>query len=177
MQDKRIELRELTANDGMDVFRMAQEIGPGENGFVNGFFVERFEQFQEKLKRNVWLAKGIDLEPQLVPQTVYWFYVNDVPVGYGKLRHRLNDQLRLHGGHIGYVIRPSERGRGYAVLLLRELLRAADAIGLADALLTCDEHNTPSRRAIERNGGLMIEQETDCCRYLIRIGSAQGEAR
>jgi predicted acetyltransferase len=91
---------------------------------------------------------------------------------YGKLRHRLNERLMLRGGHIGYVIRPSERGNGYASLFLRELVRQAAILGIDEALLTCDEGNMASRRAIERNGGVLIAQEGDCCRYTIRTEGA-----
>jgi predicted acetyltransferase len=170
MQHNRTELRELTEHDGMELFDMVREIGPGANGFVNGMYVDRFDQFQEKLKRNAHFARGLDIEPQYVQQTVYWFYVNEAPVGYGKLRHRLNEQLRLHGGHIGYVIRPSARGNGYASLFLRELLRQAGMLGIDEVLLTCEEGNWASRRAIERNEGMLIEQEGNCCRYTIRTG-------
>ncbi|MFS0838022.1 hypothetical protein [Paenibacillus sp. 1P03SA] len=35
------------------------------------------------------------------------------------MRHALNGPLKKRGGHIGYVIRPAERGKGYAKLLLQ----------------------------------------------------------
>jgi predicted acetyltransferase len=123
-------------------------------------------------KRNVNFARNVDIEPQYVQQTLYWFYVDGVPVGYGKLRHRLNEGLMHRGGHIGYVIRPSERGNGYAGLFLRELVRQAAILGIDEALLTCDEGNVASRRAIERNGGVLIAQEGDCCKYTIRTEGA-----
>ena len=171
-QHKRFELRELTEQDGYELFVMVREIGPGENGFVNGMHVEQFDQFQLKLKRNVMFAIGIDLEPQYVPQTLYWFYVDGVPVGYGKLRHRLNGQLRLRGGHIGYVIRPTARGKRYASVFLGELIQQAANLGIDEVLLTCDEDNIASRRAIEHNNGVMIAHDGECCRYTIRTGGA-----
>lgn len=33
-----VELRKLSLFEGQEVYRMALEIGPGENGFVNGLF-------------------------------------------------------------------------------------------------------------------------------------------
>lgn len=41
-----IELRELTTNDSTDVFEMIQEMGKGENGFVNSLYSDNFPLFQ-----------------------------------------------------------------------------------------------------------------------------------
>jgi predicted acetyltransferase len=76
-----------------------------------------------------------------VPQTIYWLYLNDRPVGYGKLRHDLNEKLLESGGHIGYIIRPSERNKGYGTILLKELLIKARKLEIDKVLLTCDEEN------------------------------------
>jgi predicted acetyltransferase len=65
----------------------------------------------------------------------------------------LNDSLRDFGGHIGYDIRPSARGRGHATDLLAEALRVANGFGIDPALLTCAPGNVASRKVIERNGG------------------------
>ncbi|WP_371440113.1 GNAT family N-acetyltransferase, partial [Streptococcus gordonii] len=35
------------------------------------------------------------------------------PLGFLALRLLLNEKLFIEGGHIGYSIRPRERGRGY----------------------------------------------------------------
>src|SRR5689334_20701438 len=110
---KKVRLEELRPSESMDIYEMAIEIGQGENGFVNGLYCDSLETFQERIAANYDGSRGIGLTAGRVPQTLYWLYVNDRPVGYGKLRHCLNEHLKQHGGHIGYVIRPSERGKGY----------------------------------------------------------------
>lgn len=98
-------LKELSSTDRMDVYNMLWAIGPGENGFINDGFVEP-DCFAAFLKKYIDLSNGINLESDQVPQTMYWLYVDDRPVGYGKLRHCLNDRLRRIGGHIGlYFVR------------------------------------------------------------------------
>ena len=77
-------------------------------------------------------------------------YVNDKPVGIAKLRHYLNDKLKILGGHIGYCIRPKERGKGYGNLILKEALKKAKELGIECALLTCDKDNLFSRKVIEK---------------------------
>ncbi len=45
------------------------------------------------------------------------------------LRHHLTPALERFGGHIGYVVRPSERRQGYGTLLLALTLASARARG------------------------------------------------
>jgi predicted acetyltransferase len=67
----------------------------------------------------------------------------------------LNRQLRRLGGHIGYEIRPSRRGRGYGKLALSLALERAGRLKLRRVLLVRAEDNDASRRIIERNGGVL----------------------
>src|SRR5689334_22084598 len=53
-----------------------------------------------------------NLPAHFVPETLYWLVEGDEFIGRVSLRHELNDQLRLIGGHIGYEIRPSRSRRG-----------------------------------------------------------------
>jgi predicted acetyltransferase len=57
------------------------------------------------------------------------------------------------GGHIGYLIRPSERLHGYGKEMLRLGLQKARQFGLTRVLVTCDENNISSQKVIEYNGG------------------------
>lgn len=163
-----VELKELSAKDDMDIFDMLKEIGPGENGFMNSAFGISYEEFPGFLAENIDYSKGVNLPPGYVPQTIYWLYINAKPVGLGKFRHYLNDSLRVRGGHIGYCIRPTERGKGYGTIILRELLKEAKAEAVDEALLTCDATNIPSRRVIEGNNGELESIIDGECKYWIK---------
>jgi len=61
-------------------------------------------------------------------------------------------------GHIGYAVVPWKRRRGYATRALRELLPDVTAEGLRYVELTTAPDNLASRRVIEANGGVLVEE-------------------
>jgi predicted acetyltransferase len=93
------------------------------------------------------------LEPGKVLQSEFWLVDNLEYIGRAKLRHELNDHLRVFGGHIGYEIRPSQQRKGFGTLILKLALEKARALGLERVLLTCDVDNLGSRHVIEANDG------------------------
>lgn len=118
-----------------------------------------WEQYVALLRRLESAAHDEGLPPGRVPQTAYWL-VRDgkVLLGSSHLRPRLTPMLEYEGGHIGYAIRPSERGKGYATLLLALTLEKAREIGLPGVLITCDDDNIASARVIEKNGGQLLNK-------------------
>ncbi len=98
------------------------------------------------------------------------------------MRHKLNDKLLKHGGHIGYVVVPSYRGCGVASIALELCLQKAREIGIEQALLTCDANNQISKHIIEKTmkkfGGRQDNSEKDgevtVLRYWINTYSTAG---
>lgn len=170
MREHSIRLRPLQAEETPEIRVMIQEIGPGENGFVNGLYTDTEEGYRAKLAENARIAIGDHLPPGYVRQQIYWLYDGEHPVGYGKLRFSLTEALREHGGHIGYVIRPSARGKGYGRQMLKELLLKAEKGGLDRVLLTCNEDNAASRNIIESCGGKPEQSANASCKYWIELG-------
>lgn len=168
------ELKELSVEDGNDILEMLQEIGPGENGFMNDAYELAATEFKSYLARKVDMSRGIELGPHLVPQTTYWLYSDSCPVGYGKLRLYLNEDLRKTGGHIGYCIRPAARGKGYGSILLSQLLKKAKEKNIPRVLLTCLETNAASKGVIENNGGMLERVEDGGCYYWINLDIGTG---
>jgi predicted acetyltransferase len=107
---------------------------------------------------DLWVAQLLAEEtspaaPGLVTCTYLWMVEDDTYLGSIALRHELNDFLAAFGGHIGYGVRPSARGRGLATQALAEVIPVAHDRGIAEVLVLCDEENLASRRTIEANGG------------------------
>ncbi|MDO4739217.1 MAG: GNAT family N-acetyltransferase [Eubacteriales bacterium] len=80
-------------------------------------------------------------------------------VGCLVLRHRLeyDDDDPEFASHIGYSVRPGERGKGYAKELLRLGLQKAAEHGLHSVRLICLDRNTASSRVISANGGVQVD--------------------
>jgi predicted acetyltransferase len=98
--------------------------------------------------------RGANLLPNHVPATFLFAYVGTRIVGRVSIRHSLNEFFERVGGHIGYVVVPEFRRRGYATEILRQALKIArERLGIRRALLTCDDDNVGSIRTIEKNGG------------------------
>jgi predicted acetyltransferase len=117
-----------------------------------------FSAFLRELQNQ---AGGIGLSPGVVPMNSYWLVRDGVIIlGGVHLRHHLTPALEVEGGHIGYLIRPSERCKGYGALQLKLALEKARLLGLERVLLTCDADNTGSYRIMEKNGGVLTEKAT-----------------
>lgn len=63
-------------------------------------------------------------------------------------------------GHIGYAVVPWKQGQGIATRALAALLPEAWAVGLPFVELTTDPENFASRRVIEANAGVIVENFT-----------------
>ena len=108
-----------------------------------------------------------DLPPDLVHQTVLWFVDDDQWLGRLSIRHRLTPHLLELGGHIGYVVRPSARRKGYATQMLTQSLPYAARLGIDPALVTCDTDNHPSRKVIESAGGEFEDERHGKLRFWV----------
>ena len=107
-------------------------------------------------------AEDVQEDQGIVPCTYLWITEGPRYLGALAFRHYLTPALLNSGGHIGYGIRPSERGRGAASWALQELCeRLAKQGEPGRVLLTCDDSNVASARTIERSGGVLEDTRTD----------------
>lgn len=131
--------------------------------------------FDSFIARELGHARGENLPEGYVSCTEYWLVDRGMYIGRASVRHRLTEKLMQIGGHIGYDIRPSERGKGYGSKILALALEKAKGLGLTRVLITSDIRNVASRRIIEKNGGVLENQIPnpemghDALRYWIDI--------
>ena len=130
-----------------EAFDQYAALGISTYGMTDPRICDIFEKYENyRLERN--------LKPDRVGSDYYWLVDDerDYFIGEVAIRHRLNDALFLRGGHIGYVIRYNEWGKGYATLMLKLALDQAKERGLNKVLITCNDSNTASARVMDKNG-------------------------
>ncbi len=161
-------LREMNAADARAEYECCQDL-PAANGFNTGCYGVSFDTFQQELlPKYTNMAKGIGLREGLVPQSYYFLWDDDRPVGLFKLRTHMNEVLRNGAGHIGYGICQSCRGQGYATRGLAMLLDLArDLIPESEAYLSVHKDNPASLKVMLKNGGYIHHEDEK--EYYVRI--------
>lgn len=101
--------------------------------------------------------QGIGLPPGIVPSVTFWIFQNRRMTGIVNFRPVLNDRLQHYGGHLGLVIRPECRGRGYGRSVIPLLLEKSRQLGIRELLLTSEAANTASVRFCEAFPGSRSE--------------------
>ena len=109
-----------------------------------------FDYYLENLERK-------EESDGLVPDSVFFCLDCDrnIFVGAVDVRHYLNENLSVTGGHIGDGVRPSERRKGYATAMIGLALDECRKLGIRRVLMTCDKDNIGSAKSIMNNGGVL----------------------
>ena len=95
----------------------------------------------------------------LVPADTYFAVEDDGIIWAIQLRHHIDHpNLEYRWGHIGYWVRPSKRGNGYATKMLHLVLDRAREILLDKVLITCDINNIWSNKVIQKNWGILEKE-------------------
>ena len=109
--------------------------------------------------RKMWTEHESIVSENYVPETLYFLRNNKNRIlGAIQFRHKLNDRLKINGGHIGYGIRPSERRNGYASIMLKKMLEIVKKKKYQKVLVTCDDDNIGSIKTIEKNHGILQDK-------------------
>ncbi len=128
----------------------------GEKIVNGGAGLEGFSSYKEWLEANIRNRSEDTVQEGMVPASTFLAFDNrEELIGMIDLRHSLNKWLLMYGGHVGYSVRPSERGKGYASEMLGLVLHEARKLGIERILVTCDQNNAASRKVIMNNGGIL----------------------
>ena len=163
-------LRRRSQTDKEAILEMMAEFEREQTAHDGGFWNANNFVYEEWLEENLQAEAGLNIPENWVPAIqLISFDVAGQALGFLNLRLRLNDYLLENGGHIGYSIRPSERGKGYAKEALRQGLQVAKEKNIKKALVTCSTENPASRVVIVTNGGLFEDIRNGVERYWIDL--------
>lgn len=155
-------LVEVTPNLAAAYLDMVEEFAAAGEGYpFNDAELARrdFAAFAADLRNE---SLGVGLPPGVVPQTTYVLLDGDGrALGEIRFRPYLTPPFERHNGHIGYNVRPSERGKGYATRMLALTLEKARALGLERVMLPVEGENPASVRVIAKNGGTLERRIID----------------
>lgn len=159
-----MKLREANANDEKELFEIYQEYInskpiPGIRTFEGVKDFENlgkmnFQQWLDDLENN---KNEENLPKDYSTHTFYLVENNEGRiVGAMGLRWKEVPVLIEYGGFIGYSIRPTERGKGYATEMLKLGLQKFKEMDSKRerVLITCKDFNIPSKKVIEKNNGV-----------------------
>lgn len=82
-------------------------------------------------------------------------------VGMINIRIALNEKNKKYGGHIGYSIRPTERGKGYNNINLYLGLKVCNQYGIETVFMDADLDNPASWKTMEAFGGVRVREYFD----------------
>ncbi len=132
-----------------------QEFFDNNEQTINGSeLLDQMDDYDECLRSVTANTDPETVNPDwVVTDTFFALDENEEIVGIIDLRHTLNDFLKDFGNS-GYSVRPSERKKGYATEMLRQVIGIAKESGLGEMHLSVERSNEASVKTIRKNGGV-----------------------
>jgi predicted acetyltransferase len=120
----------------------------------------------EQLSFEEWISKTISFRSKetcpseyVVADTYFLTSNKKYIIGAVNIKYDLNEYLEKYGGNIGYGIRKSERGKGYAKKLLQFGLGVLRKQKKKYAQISCKKSNVASSKTIISCGGVLVRNE------------------
>ena len=120
----------------------------------NNLEATNFANFLEQTRN---FEKGENLPDGYVPSELYFFVSKQNPsviLGVTDLRLRVTPDIERFFGQAGGSIIPEYRKNGWGKYIIKLTLDMLCQKGFESIILTCEEKNESSRRAIIANGGI-----------------------
>lgn len=145
----------------------------GEKIISGSELLDRTEDYEEWVRSVAANTSPETVNPAWV-LTDTFFAVDEADriVGIIDLRHELNDFLQDFG-NVGYSVKPSERRKGYATEMFRQVREIARQAGMHELHMAVHRDNEPSVKTIVNAGGeayrSFIAEEKWADMYLVQL--------
>ena len=148
---------------GEDIFRFRQELIEANDvdSFAGCGSLRKCTNITEYLNIiSKWMSANTCPDSNVPSDSYIAVRVKDNKiVGIIDFRHHIDHPiLGLWGGHIGYTVRPSERGKGIAKEMLRLNLQNCRDRNIEKVMITCSCDNHASEQVIVSNGGVFEKE-------------------
>ena len=150
-----------TKEDKQKILGYKQEFLTNEEEDITGsgrlMKAKNFEDWYDAVQDN---ANKQTVRKGIVPTTVYLSLSSKDSrlIGMIDIRHYLNDYLLNVGGHIGYIVRASERYKGYATEMVEALIEFSENNGAKIITAQVAQENLGSNRLLNKLG-FYVEKE------------------
>ena len=155
-----LEIRQLTLDDEV-AFLAGLKEWEGEDATWHSFAWQEGMSHSDHIRILEEEFKGVNMRAGRVPHTMLYGFLDGIAIGRCSVRHSLNENLRIRGGHIGYAVAPRFRRRGFGSDLFRAGLAHLKGLGVGSAMMTCAVSNLASRKMIEGAGGVLEHEYFD----------------
>ncbi len=155
-----LEIRQLTLDDE-DAFLAGVIEWGGEDPAWHSFAWKEGMSHADHIRILENEYEGENMREGWVPHTMLYGFLDGITIGRCSVRHCLNENLRIRGGHVGYAVAPRFRQCGYGTSLFLAGLEHLKGLGVTAAMMTCGVSNLPSRRMIEGAGGMFDREFFD----------------
>jgi predicted acetyltransferase len=150
-----------------EFFEREEKYIPGSAGF-HGY--KQYEDWLTYTENN--RQEGTVSKDSVVVRTTFFAVrkCDNKTIGIIDIRHSLGEDrplckvteyLQQFGGHIGYSVRPTERGKGYATEMLKMGLEYAKSLKIKKVMIGCESDNPQSIRTVEKCGGEFSRKHYD----------------
>ena len=164
-----IYLKETNFEDRKEEYLFIKRLPEDENGFLNPYYYESKDSFYKVIiPRLINYSYGINLPPLKVPETYFFLWDDNKIVGLFKIRHYLNDNLKVSGGNLSYGILKEYRNKGYATTGLKLAIQKCREIIREDDIHMSLHKNNYYSLKVMLNCGAYVYSETEN-EYLTKI--------
>ena len=162
-------LKEINFEDRKEEYLFIKRLPEDENGFLNPFYYESEDSFYKVIiPRLINYSNRINLAPLKVPETYFFLWDDNKIVGLFKVRHYLDENLVISGGHVSYGILKEYRNMGYATTGLKLVIEKCKNIISEDEIyMSLHKNNFYSLKVMLNCGAYVYDETKD--EYLTKI--------